>query len=103
MKRTAADALFSRQIRERDDFTCQRCGAVYLPNSRGLHCAHMYTRRIKATRFDPDNACACCYGCHAFLDSHPYEKLMFFHARLGVLAFDALSARAHGKRDRMPA
>ena len=100
IKRTAADAVFSRQIRDRDNWTCQRCGAIYAAPTRALHCAHMYTRRIVATRFDPDNAVAACYGCHQYLDSHPYEKLRFFRDRLGVPAFDALSARAHGKRDR---
>ena len=103
MKRTAADARFSQQIRERDGFTCRRCGAMHLPNSKGLHCAHMFTRRLQVTRFDPDNAAALCYGCHAYVDSHPSEKLAFFRGLLGDERFDALAARAHSKRDRRTA
>ncbi len=101
IRRTAQDIAFSRMIRERDDFTCQRCGSVHLPNSRGLHCAHMFTRRTKATRFDPDNAMALCYGDHQFLDSHPEEKEALFREKLGDEAFDALAARAHERRDRV--
>ena len=100
IKRSAADRRFSLQIRDRDRWTCQRCGTRYTPNTGGLDCAHMFTRRIKATRFDPDNACALCVGCHFYIDSHPFEKLAFFRDRLGVERFDALAARAHGRRDR---
>ena len=100
MKRTAADARFSVQIRQRDRFTCRRCGQAHAQNSMGLHCAHMFTRRIMATRFDPENAVALCYGCHSYIDSHPEEKLAYFRGILGDDRFDALAARAHGKRDR---
>jgi len=103
VKRSQADIRFSRQIRERDQWTCQRCKQRHAENSRGLHCAHMFTRRTGATRFDPDNACALCYGCHQYLDSHPAEKLAFFRALLGDERFDALASRAHAKRDRISA
>jgi len=100
IRRTQADVRFSQQIRERDRFTCQRCGFTHPSNSRGLHCAHHFTRRTKATRFDPDNALALCYGCHQYLDSHPWEKEAFWRSEIGDERFDALAARAHGKRDR---
>ena len=100
IRRSPADAKFSREIRERDRYTCQRCSAIHLENSQGLHAAHMFTRRTQATRFDPDNAMALCYGCHQFADSHSAEKEALFRARLGDEAFEALAARAHGKRDR---
>jgi 5-methylcytosine-specific restriction endonuclease McrA len=100
IKRSSADIKFSKRIRERDRYTCQRCGAVHAENSTGLHSAHMFSRRILATRFDPENAVAACYGCHQYLDSHPNEKLAFFRERLGEERFDALEARAKGKRNR---
>ena len=99
IRRDAADIRFSKLIRERDAYTCQRCHKCLGP-SPGLHCAHMFSRRIKATRFDPDNACALDYGCHQYLDSHPNEKLAFFRGRLGSERFDALEARAKAKRSR---
>lgn len=87
-------------IRDRDFCTCQRCGAVHPSNSRGLHCAHMFGRGKYATRFDPENACALCYGCHRYLDTHPHEKREFFRKRLGDEAFEALEVRSNqrGKR-----
>ena len=98
IKITAADRRFSLQIRERDGFRCMRCGSM--PASGGLHCAHMFTRRTQATRFDPDNALALCYGDHQYLDSHPDEKEAFWRAVIGDERFDALAARAHGRRGR---
>ena len=100
MKRSAKDRNFSMFIRARDFYTCQRCHSTHPPNSKGLHCAHMFTRRLQVTRFDPDNAVALCYGCHAYVDSHPSEKLAFFRGLLGDERFEALAARAHGKRNR---
>lgn len=100
IKRDSADIMFSRMIRERSGYQCQRCGAQHEPNSSGLHCAHMFSRRIKATRLDPKNAAALCFGCHQYLDSHPNEKLAFFRELLGTVDFDALEARAHARRDR---
>ncbi len=112
IRRTAQDIKFSKMIRERDDWTCQRCGSVHLPNSRGLHCAHCFTRRCGActskspkphtcTRHDPDNALALDYGCHQFVDSHPDEKERLFREKLGDEAYDELAARAHGRRERV--
>ena len=100
IRRTAEDARFSNMIRERDNWTCQRCGKRYEPPTRALHCAHLFTRRTKATRFDPDNATAACYGCHQFLDSHPASKHEFFFKLLGEKRFEAVAAKAHEKRDR---
>jgi hypothetical protein len=98
IRRTQADARFSQQIRDRDGRRCKRCGST--PHPMGLHCAHHFTRRTGATRFDPDNALALCYGCHQYLDSHPDEKEAFWRSIIGDERFDALAARANGKRDR---
>ena len=96
-----ADSFFSRYIRTRDKWTCQRCGSKHQPGTKGLHCAHMFTRRNESTRFDEANCCALDYGCHAYLDSHPVEKVDFFKRRLGEAAFNALRVRTNtfAKRD----
>jgi len=99
IRRTQADVRFSLQIRERDGFKCRRCHKK--PHPMGLHCAHHFTRRTGATRFDPDNAMALCYGDHQYLDSHPIEKEAFWRSEIGDERFDALAARAHGRRDRV--
>lgn len=98
MKRDARDARFSKAIRERDRYTCQRCGAVHATNSMGLHSAHCFGRGKPATRFDPDNACALCYGCHSYLDSHPDLKHAFFRERLGDERYEALQLRSNQRK-----
>jgi 5-methylcytosine-specific restriction endonuclease McrA len=101
IKRTPADVRFSNEIRERDNWTCQRCGKRFIPPTRALHAAHYFTRRTGATRVNPDNALALCYGCHQFVDSHKYEKDELWMGKLGVERFEALAALGHGKRDRV--
>lgn len=94
-KRSADDKRFSRAVRERDGFTCQRCFKTYPENSRGLHCAHMFGRGKISTRLDMENACALCYGCHRYLDTHPDLKREFFIGRLGEEVFAALELRSN--------
>jgi uncharacterized OB-fold protein len=101
IRRTAADARFSDQVRKRDGWTCKRCSVVYIPPTRALQCAHMFSRKIRATRVDPDNALALCTGCHFEMDTHPWAKEVLFRSVLGDERFDALAARAHGKRNRV--
>jgi hypothetical protein len=101
LKRTAADAKFSRMIRERDNWTCQRCGAHHLERSQGLHAVHNFTRRTLKTRFEPTNALALCYGCHQYVDSHAAEKESLFRLRFGSAEYDRIAAIAHEKRDRV--
>lgn len=65
IKRTTADDWFSKCVRIRADWTCERCGSKHEPNSRGLHCSHHYSRRNWGVRFEPLNAEALDYGCHS--------------------------------------
>jgi 5-methylcytosine-specific restriction endonuclease McrA len=94
MKRTKEDRVFSRLIRERDEWTCQRCGKVYPENHQGLHCAHIFSRARMSTRHDMLNAVALCYGCHRYLDTNPQLKRHFFRERLGHAVYDDLEARS---------
>ena len=82
------DTLFSRFIRLRDG-ACQRCGNA---NTK-LQTAHCHGRGRKSTRWDEQNCCALCMGCHVYLDSQPLEKIEFFKQLIGELEFDLLSAR----------
>ena len=86
IKISPLDKLFSIYIRSRDQ-SCQRCGG------KNQHCAHFHGRSSKSVRWDEENCCALCFGCHQYLDSHPLEKVEFFKARLGD-KFDLLNARA---------
>ena len=68
-----ADKLFSEYIRTRDNWTCQRCLKRYEPPTGALHCSHFMGRGKEATRFEPKNADALCYGCHRYFTAHPAE------------------------------
>lgn len=85
------DKMFSDWIRERDGWTCQRCGAEYSPPTRALHCCHYKRRGIHATRFHQDNCVALCMGCHLLMDSAKEDMFKpFLIERLGQEKFDRL-------------
>ena len=65
IKRTQADIWFSKCIRERAGWRCEKCGAQHAENSMGLHCSHHYGRRNWGIRFEPLNCEALDYGCHS--------------------------------------
>ena len=101
VKSNAADRRFSKMVRERARYCCQRCKCQHATNSSGLHCAHIFSRRAKATRHDPDNALALCYGCHSWAHRHEPEFRAWVREEiLGPERFDALEARYRtiGKR-----
>lgn len=89
-----ADTAFSNYIRGRDKWTCQRCLKVYTPPTSALHCSHFYSRGKWATRFDPQNCIALCYGCHRYWDKHLDEYEDYKYQQLGDRDFDALTVRA---------
>ena len=90
------DALFSSYIKARDK-VCQRCGGT-----KGLQNAHYHGRRKQSVRFDPDNCCLLCFGCHNYFHGNPYEFTEWTKRRLGEDKFDMLNARARqiGKIDK---
>ncbi len=92
IKLTPMDRLFSRIIKERDKY-CQRCGGT-----GGLQTAHFHSRSNHKVRWDEDNCCLLCFGCHSYLDGHPLEKTEFFKQRLGEIKFDLLTARANSSQ-----
>ena len=63
IKVTEADRLFSKCVRERAGWRCEKCGKK--PHPQGLDCSHHHRRGQWAVRFDPLNAEALCYGCHS--------------------------------------
>ena len=74
IKRTAADKAFSDCIRERVNWTCERCGKYYPPGARaGLDFSHHHSLGNWSIRFEPLNAEALCTGCH-FLTGGTQER-----------------------------
>jgi len=94
IRRSLADKYFSDWIRQRDDWTCQRCFTQYERPSQGLHCSHFHSRRNRSVRFDPENAVSLCMRCHLHMGENPQEHVDFFLKRLGKEKYDALFVRA---------
>lgn len=97
-----ADELFSFWIRSRDKWTCQRCGGTYSPPTSALHCSHFKGRGKEATRFDPLNADALCYGCHRYFTAQPDEHYNWQVQKKGQKTVDklTLSSNTYKKKDR---
>ena len=90
MKRDKWDAAFSRLVRLRSNWTCEKCGKVYSDPSPGLHCSHFVTRSRKSTRWDPRNAAAHCYSCHQHLGGNPLLFAEWIHGYLGPHTTDVV-------------
>lgn len=74
-----ADRLFSEHIRRRDG------GCVAEGEHAGaLQCAHIFSRRYSAIRWDTRNAVALCAGHHTFWTLRPLEWEQWAHERLGM-------------------
>jgi len=90
-----ADKWFSLYIRERDNWTCKRCGRKYdrdIPNQ--LQNSHFYGRANESTRFDPENCDSVCYGCHNYWENTNHESYREFKInQLGKKRFDLLTLR----------
>lgn len=67
IKRTPADDAFSKCIRERANYCCERCGKNHRQNPQALDCSHHHSRGNWSIRFDPNNAESLCYGCHSLV------------------------------------
>ena len=101
----AADKAFSQWIRLRDG-KCLRCQKPLEVNGKGLpvslQASHFQGRGKESTRFDPDNVCALCYGCHQYFTSHPGEHYQWQVQRLGQEKVDQiiLASNTYMKKDR---
>jgi len=88
-----SDREWSKFIRTRDNWTCQRCSKQYDPPTSALHCSHFWSRGNWSVRFDEDNTEALCYGCHSYLGGNPVEFHKYYLEKLGQERFDALEQR----------
>ncbi len=87
--RDKLDILTSQYIKLRDK-VCQRCGGT-----SGLQSSHYWGRAKRSTRYDSDNLCLLCFGCHTYFHGQPGEYRDFMMKRLGEVAYDMLDYRAH--------
>ena len=92
---TPADAAFSKCVRERAEWYCERCGTHYEHKPQGLHCSHYMGRGNWSTRFHPANGLALCYGCHQYVSSRPNEHSDLMWKLRGIVVVDALRELAN--------
>lgn len=99
----ARDGAYRALVCNRDGWRCQRCGVKHVAGSVGLHAAHCFRRNAApSVRHDPDNGLALCgLTCHPYIDAHPDAKRALWVSAIGEERYEALAARAHGKRDRV--
>ena len=88
-----SDSAWSKYIRTRDNWTCQRCHKKYEPPTTALHCSHFWSRGNWSVRFDEDNCEALCYGCHSYLGGRPTEHHEYYLDKLGEERFEDLRKR----------
>lgn len=87
-----ADAVWATTVKERDNYTCQRCGVKHAEN----HAHHVAPRsRRPDLKYFVDNGKTLCSSCHTWVHHHPKEA-----TALGLLS-DA-SYESHAKRDPIP-
>lgn len=100
-----ADKAFSQWIRLRDG-RCLRCQSQVRVNDKGEpvshQASHFQGRGKENTRFDPENVCTLCTGCHMYLTAHPAEHYAWQIARLGQQKVDDIVLRSnlYRKKDR---
>ncbi len=96
MKITKQDKVFSQLVRERANWTCERCGKVFPEGYRqGLHCSHTYSRTKASTRLHQLNASAHCHGCHTFFGDNPVLFAEWIEDHLRKDKAQYLRHRAH--------
>lgn len=83
-----------------------RCKSPVKFNDKGLpvshQASHFQGRRKENTRFDPENVCCLCSGCHSYLGSNPAEHYQFQVKLLGQEKVDevVLKSNMYRKKDR---
>jgi len=90
VKRDKIDDIFSKMIRTRDKYICQKCGSKYDQSSTGLHCSHNVPRRYLRLRWTPLNAISLCFACHHWYGSEPYESGKWLEEYMGKRNFKNL-------------
>ena len=86
------DTLWSKAVRLRDNFTCQRCGRQH----KHVQAAHIFSRNNKSVRWDIDNGITLCHYCHIYwAHREPVEFTKWVIDRLGEEKFNELEKKAN--------
>jgi len=90
VKLSPQDKLWALAVKDRDNYQCQRC--LSMPDSKGLHAHHIFTRSRRSTRHMLSNGVSLCFGCHRWAHSNPldFHELMRSEVFLGPEQYDEL-------------
>jgi hypothetical protein len=106
-EKKALDDLFRPFVFKRANGRCDRCrqvGGAPAANMDGrvvLQVAHFKSRKLENTRWDPDNVCCLCKGCHfTWAHKEPDEFTKWFTQRVGAAVIDRLNLIWRAKRPR---
>ena len=106
--RGKATKLHSKLVRARADNRCERCGRTrgdINPDTgkevKQIHCAHIISRNVPATRTAENNAFCLCASCHWYFGKWPVEFAKFVFEHIGEGGYEALlfkATRGKGKK-----
>jgi len=75
-----ADSEFSRYLRAKRNWTCERC---YRREEGGMQVSHFYGRKAESVRFSEVNCDVLCFSCHNFFEMNPLEYVVWKTKKLG--------------------
>lgn len=91
------DTLFGKFVRSRGRCEIEGC------TSADLQCAHGFSRRYRATRWDDRNAFCLCRGHHLYYTVRPLEWDEWMKQRLGPLYDELRTLALTGPNPSLPA
>jgi|SRR3954451_3335822 len=95
-------AVFSKWIRNRDNYTCFTCGKYDENRGHFMHAGHYISRSHNATLFDEENVHAQCYYCNVRERGNVAEYTPRLMQKLGTPGFKALLARGRTTKQFTP-
>lgn len=97
IKRNTTDKLFSDIMRTRANFICERCHRDFSQRKEICDVSHFITRGNKRTRWDAENVCVFCRGCHELMGKNPGIYTTFMQYKLGLENYYKLMIRSERK------
>ena len=103
IKRRQSDILFSKLLRAKRNYQCEKCGKRHEPNSMNLGVSHYRQRSRESVRYDEKNCFIfCSIPCHNYFENNLHEHDKFVEKKLGKKEYNLLLLRAEqrGQYDR---
>ena len=90
IKAVTITGIWSKLVRELDDYTCQVCHKSFRHDPGFLDASHHIPRAHGATKWELDNGSSKCRKCHGEMDRQPLEHIEWIKNRLGEERYEAL-------------